>query len=59
MLAVISGYTGSNPHLFTMALLSRAPGNYTLTISNYVRVKSVVSHKCMQISIYLSVGHAC
>ena len=34
VLAVISGYTGSNPHLFTMALLSRAPGNYTLTISN-------------------------
>ena len=34
MLAVISGYTGSNPHLFTMALLSRAPGNYTLTIAD-------------------------
>ena len=38
VLAVISGYTGSNPHLFTMALLSRAPGKYTLTVSNYVRV---------------------
>ena len=33
---IISGYNGSHPRLFTMALHSRSPGSYRLSVSNYV-----------------------
>ena len=34
--AVLTGYNGSHPRLFTMALHSRSPGSYRLSVSNYV-----------------------
>jgi len=44
---VINGYNGSNPSLFIMAVLSQAPGNYTLSVSNYVSESVPSQIECM------------